>query len=353
MLLTSAGTHLNAAEEYREDHEKGTYFRRTRANPRWKRQEHALHAMPHIWHERAVTSSNASKLQSRADAAVFLDGRLLVLAGSLATMATAMPFPKPATIMDKFHRALQARSAPGNVLVARTAGETVTNGNLAVYTVNDYDGIGAGTDSYTFYQGDGSTADGWPDQSEWVSFIDMFNNNKNAMFSGCEQFGVADDSGPEVGSIWNAIEQVAAETFVDHRFILAVIMQESSGCVRVPTTYGSVANPGLMQDHDGSATCNYGNGDVVNPCPQSTITQMVDDGTGGTASGDGLANCLNEAPAGAGAQAFYQAARIYNSGSIDPSGDLGAGVATHCYASDIANRLTGWVYATKTCTLDG
>lgn len=39
---------------------------------------------------------------------------------------------------------------------------------------------------------------------------------------------------------------------------------------------------------------------------------------------------------------YYRAARVYNSGSVDPSGDLGRGVATHCYASDVANRLRGW-----------
>ena len=73
---------------------------------------------------------------------------------------------------------------------------------------------------------------------------------------------------------------------------------------------------------------------------------------GGTDSGDGLANCLNEAGT-SDAQAFYRAARIYNSGSIDSSGDLGAGIATHCYSSDIANRLTGWVTASSSCYLDG
>ena len=39
---------------------------------------------------------------------------------------------------------------------------------------------------------------------------------------------------------------------------------------------------------------------------------------------------------------YYRAARVYNSGSVDGSGDLGQGVATHCYASDVANRLRGW-----------
>lgn len=52
-----------------------------------------------------------------------------------------------------------------------------------------------------------------------------------------------------------------------------------------------------------------------------------------------------------GAQAFYYAARIYNSGDIPDPSDLGnAGGATNCYVSDIANRLTGWVTAASTCT---
>jgi hypothetical protein len=193
------------------------------------------------------------------------------------------------------------------------------------------------------------------------------------MFTSCSQFAVADNSGEEIGSIYNAIQQVASETKVDHRFILAVILQESGGCVRVPTTNWGVRNPGLMQDHDGAATCNS---DVAqSPCPQETITQMIQEGSkqdlsgflsksyrtspanarllaAGTSSGDGLANCLNEAT-GTAAQAYYQAARIYNSGSIAASGLLQDGIATHCYSSDIANRLTGWLLAPHACTLDG
>lgn len=44
---------------------------------------------------------------------------------------------------------------------------------------------------------------------------------------------------------------------------------------------------------------------------------------------------------------------MYNGGSVDPSGDLGKGCCTKCYASDIANRLTGWVTANHNCDLDG
>ena len=49
---------------------------------------------------------------------------------------------------------------------------------------------------------------------------------------------------------------------------------------------------------------------------------------------------------------YYKAARIYNSGSIASTKNLGQGIATHCYASDIANRLTGWATGPSSCTPD-
>lgn len=173
------------------------------------------------------------------------------------------------------------------------------------------------------------------------------------MFSACGQYNQPNDSGPEVGAIYDSIQSIATQTKVDHRFILAVIMQESGGCVRVPTSFGGVRNPGLMQDHDGDGTCNSDiTHKVQNPCPTATIMQMVREGSAGTATGDGLAQCINQSGS-SGATAFYKAARIYNSGSVDSSGDLCKGGATHCYASDIANRLTGWVYAAHACNKDG
>ena len=71
---------------------------------------------------------------------------------------------------------------------------------------------------------------------------------------------------------------------------------------------------------------------------------MVQDGTQGTEHGDGLVQNLNiyGNP--------YAASRGYNSGYIPKSGDLSeAAGATACYVSDIANRLTGWVYAETKC----
>jgi hypothetical protein len=125
------------------------------------------------------------------------------------------------------------------------------------------------------------------------------------------------------------------------------MLQESNGCVRAPTTVYSISNPGLLQSHEGSGSCNNADG-VQNPCPDSEITQMVTDGVDGTATGDGLKQLVAKC-AGKGAQTYYEAARMYNSGSVDPSGNLGLGVATHCYVSDIANRLTGWSEGVSGC----
>jgi len=179
----------------------------------------------------------------------------------------------------------------------------------------------------------------------------MFAINTEVINGGCTQFNVAANSPQETSDIATGIKQVATETGVDDRFILAILLQESNGCVRAPTSNYGVRNPGLMQDHDGSATCNEA-GRIQNPCPTSTIAQMIREGVAGTSAGDGLVQTMKQAQ-GYGTSKYYVSARIYNSGSLASSGDLGDGIATHCYVSDIANRLTGWVYAKKACSLDG
>jgi hypothetical protein len=149
------------------------------------------------------------------------------------------------------------------------------------------------------------------------------------------------------------------------------MLQESEGCVRVRTTSAAgsttIFNPGLMQDHSGLHSCNP-HGTEMKPCPYEQIYGMIQDGVAGTTAGDGLAACLNEAvklspsnstvpPPKSEAQAYYMAARLYNSGVLDPAGILdNASGSTGCYCSDIANRLTGWTAADpkfpKTCCLD-
>jgi len=161
-----------------------------------------------------------------------------------------------------------AAALPPTRIINRADGVKVT-GSVAT-SVNNSDGDGSGSDIYTLHTGDGAA--GFPAEDLWVNFVDMFTANKVLMFESCENNGWGDnDSDDEVEDIYNAIEQVAADTLVDHRFILAIIMQESKGCVRVKTTIspdGTVSNPGLMQDHNGSATCAG-----VNPCPKDTVFQ--------------------------------------------------------------------------------
>ena len=49
----------------------------------------------------------------------------------------------------------------------------VENIKLVVNTIQNNDGVGSGSDSYTQYNGDGTYRDGWPARGRWVSFVDM------------------------------------------------------------------------------------------------------------------------------------------------------------------------------------
>ncbi|GIC94689.1 LysM peptidoglycan-binding domain-containing protein [Aspergillus udagawae] len=201
---------------------------------------------------------------------------------------------------------------------------------------------------YTVLGGTGEVTDGWPSMSDWIStFEEMFEANKGTLKSSCAQWNVENNSDEEIENMFNSIQSVASSTGVDARFILAIVLQESNGCVRAPTTNYGVVNPGLMQSHDGSGSCNRGN--PLTPCPATQITQMITDGTAGTSAGDGLKQCLAQAGGTGDVASYYRAARIYNSGSIAASKNLGQGIATHCYASDIANRLTGWTTGPSSC----
>lgn len=244
-------------------------------------------------------------------------------------------------------------SAPAQTTFATsTAGASSVSSAPAASSSSSSSGSGSGFgDTYKQYNGDGDTSQGWPSQSDWVNFEDMWTANMAYISISCTEFGQANNSPQESADVKSAIQSIASQSGVDERFILAIMMQESKGCVRAPTTNYGVTNPGLMQSHDGSGTCNSGS-DVQNPCPQSEITQMIKDGTEGTSSGAGLEQCIQQTGA-SDVSKYYKAARIYNSGSIPSSGDLGAPGATPCYASDIANRLTGWVKAQDTCTLGG
>ncbi|CAG8957917.1 hypothetical protein HYFRA_00000259 [Hymenoscyphus fraxineus] len=203
--------------------------------------------------------------------------------------------------------------------------------------------------TYRKFKGDGSVAQGWPAKSKWITFEDMWARQKPIMAKSCSSQNHADNSEAEMSQMKAAILAESASSGVDARFILATIMEESTGCVRVKSTFapdGSVFNPGLMQDHNGEGTCF----NTPAPCPESQIKQMIKDGTSGTASGDGLKQTLAKSGA-SDAQAVYIAARIYNSGSYD-GGPLENTLSVQgCYSSDIANVLIGFAGAESPCRL--
>ncbi|KIW18037.1 hypothetical protein PV08_02324 [Exophiala spinifera] len=228
-------------------------------------------------------------------------------------------------------------------------------GALATKQIDLANGRVSAPDVYTFYSGDGSVEAGWPPMSQWLSYDALLHNVKPYIGQNCIN-NVPGNTPDETTQVLDSIITIANETDVDPRFILAVVMQESNGCVRVATTAVSNANPGLMQSYEGKASCDM-NGVPVSPCPQASIYQMIVDGTAAQVDGPTLINALNKAQQLADcepAQAFYRASRLYNSGlnSLQTSLDLGSETSgTRCYASDIANRLTGWVNGATVCFL--
>lgn len=77
----------------------------------------------------------------------------------------------------------------------------------------------------------------FPDMSHWVEFAAMWNNSRRAMSESCSNLGVGScsmgagafdegDNSEQIDQIWNAIKQIAETSLVDHRFILATILQE-------------------------------------------------------------------------------------------------------------------------------
>jgi hypothetical protein len=165
-------------------------------------------------------------------------------------------------------------------------------------------------------------------------------------------WGVPNNSPQETDQIFHSIDQVAQVANVDHRFILAILLEETKGCARVHTTYSAdgVRNPGLMQSHDGSSTCNSGTlgapQDVLIPCPEYEIFGMIFDGVVGPPEDPdnvSLLSMINRSGTGTVAD-LYRAARMYNSGPNASMENLEDGSdASNSYVADVANRLTGWV----------
>ncbi|KAM3414515.1 hypothetical protein BST61_g9674 [Cercospora zeina] len=182
-----------------------------------------------------------------------------------------------------------------------------TNGNIP------------GARSFVPYSGPPSN---YPDPNRWSTWEPLWNQNLRLMR--------LHDTEAEIALIRSSIITVSSESDVPRRVILCIIMQETGGNVRAPTTNNGVRNPGLMQSH---------NGVTFNPAdPAGSILQMIRDGTSGTSFGDGLKQCFVTQGN------WYAAFRQYNSGSVDLS-NLNNGLgATADYVTKTANRLMGAVW---------
>ena len=208
------------------------------------------------------------------------------------------------------------------------------------------------TGGYQVYKGDGSAQQGWPDQSQWLPFDELWKGYLPMIGKNCENLytPVRDNTDEETANLQKALLSESSKGGVPSNFALALVMQESLGCVAVATTDNGVTNPGLYQCHDGQASC-FNKSD----CSASEIEDMVHEGIFGTVSGDGFQQlAAQQVKAGySGAQEWYRVARAYNSGSIAASNDLNDGVgSTNCYVMDVANRVTGqWFTGNDMCTL--
>lgn len=101
-----------------------------------------------------------------------------------------------------------------------------------VYNTNGFNG----TDVYTQYTGDGSSANGWPDVSRWNSWDYLWNANLPLMANSCTNIGAVDQANNhpnETATVSEMIRVIANSSNVDPRFIFVIMIQESNGCVRV------------------------------------------------------------------------------------------------------------------------
>lgn len=185
--------------------------------------------------------------------------------------------------------------------------------------------------SYICYSG---PAANFPSINTWVNF--------NTMWSTASVYALkpVNDTDSERSYIHSAILSVSKQAKVDARIILATILLESTGNVRVPCTksFGGVYNCGIMQSYDAT------NKTYDPKHSQQSILGMVVDGVQGTAAGPGQVQYFNDANDTAketGGNA-YKVFRSYNSGSVNKynlSDGLGA---SDSYVSNMANYLQGW-----------
>ncbi|RFU25437.1 hypothetical protein B7463_g10901, partial [Scytalidium lignicola] len=224
-----------------------------------------------------------------------------------------------------------------NLVLSSAIVKSAANGAASVVTnavaLTFYNAAGTGPagpttqPDYVCYSG---PATSFPLMSTWIDFNDMWNINAVNQLN----FFPLDTAAIQA-DMKASILSVSEQSLIDSRFILAIVMQESTGNVGVGCTNNGIENCGLMQASAGSVPFDPSN-------PVSSIQQMIVDGTQGTSGGAGYVQLLNGGPGLAVTNGNpYVAARAYNAGSIDAN-NLSSGItSTASYVSDVANRLAG------------
>lgn len=173
----------------------------------------------------------------------------------------------------------------------------------------------------------------FPDKSDWISVQKLED-------IAVKEMKYAGDNDDEVGNILGTLYEGASKLGIDQRFVLAMLMRESTGNTNEECSDGG-ASCGLFQVKDGHVPNQAVPSCDSHPqsCPKETIQKMIKCGLEGC-DNNGYSNvqdCWNQYHGQYGA-----VARCYNSGanSVNPQ-DLGQGAGTVSYVQDIGNILLG------------
>lgn len=203
---------------------------------------------------------------------------------------------------------------------------------------------------YTRFIGDGGLIGGsdpdtyWPLKNLWITLDDMVAMNRKVMLESCAQYSVESNNDTDINNLRDMIMEVSHDKMVDATFILAIVLQESQGCVRRPNATSkeglSTLNGVLLGK--GTAKC-----EGLAACQRSTIREMLENGGSGVPESDlrslvaAIEKNTDHNPQHS--LNYYRAAYVYSTAVANIPARFEDAIPRHCYVSDVANRLVGWV----------
>lgn len=196
-----------------------------------KEAEHTYPGRPGQTKSTTVLSSSAASVAPASTKTSTTTLKSTTFAVSTVTSTTTSSTSTKATSSVAAPISTATSAKPSTTVVATSTSST----SSAASPTSTGSSGGSGSDTYKTYTGVGTTAAGWPDMSAWVNFDSMWTANMAYISISCTQFGEPNNSDQESADLKTAIQSVASSSSIDQRFILAVVMQESKGCVRAPT----------------------------------------------------------------------------------------------------------------------